>query len=110
VLHVPGEVDAYSGDRTVAGRREFNSLLTRTFATFYTSKVGWEIGHEHAAGAAAKGTFAQPQAKERQKFKSCPTPPRVAPLGTRGAASLSPRACVCACAPRAYRPPTHDAL
>jgi hypothetical protein len=42
----------------VAGRREFKCLLTRAFATFDTSRVGSEVDHEHAAGAAAKGTFA----------------------------------------------------
>ena len=42
----------------VAGRREFKCLLTRKFATFYTSRVELKVDHEHAAGAAAKGTFA----------------------------------------------------
>jgi hypothetical protein len=32
--------------------------LTRVFTTFYTSRIGSAVGHEHAAGAAAKGTFA----------------------------------------------------
>jgi hypothetical protein len=42
----------------VAHRREFKCLLTRAFATFYTSRVGSKVDREHAAGAAAKGTFA----------------------------------------------------
>ena len=37
---------------------KFKCLLTRAFATLYTSKVGSKVDHEHAAGAAAKGTFA----------------------------------------------------
>ena len=41
----------------VASRRAFNSLLTRAFATSYASKVGSQVDHEHAAGAAAKGTL-----------------------------------------------------
>ena len=71
--------EVLTGIRTAldGGRREFKStfdgppscaescrssrvqvLLTRKFATFYMSRVGSKVDHEHAAGVAAKGTFA----------------------------------------------------
>ena len=47
-----GEVDNFH-----PALAKFKCLLTRAFATLYTSKVGSKVDHEHAAGAAAKGTF-----------------------------------------------------
>ena len=38
--------------------RDFNCCLTRALATFTPQKLGRKVGHEHAAGAPAKGTFA----------------------------------------------------
>ena len=53
--------------------REFKCLLTRAFATLYTSKVGSKVDHEHAAGAAAKGTFATSRRRGASKVQKLPS-------------------------------------